>query len=162
MDWTHVQCHPYTCHIQPKFHQAQPISNSLLQMSPSSSGLMSGIPWQITSFTDLQHGRNFTEIVATCKLNFTQGQGSSQIRTYIHIHTQLRVMHSSSTHLVRSYKLIEITSEYLCTACLEAAFTASSSSQTNYCKPPITAWRLCTRFGHGSCTWVRALGANLI
>ena len=150
-----MQCHPYTCHIQPKFHQAQPISNSLLQMSPSSSGLMSGIPWQITSFTDLQHscnnfsqsktfqpqrsssvtkltktyirGRNFTEIVATCKLNFTQGQGSSQIRTYIHIHTQMRVMHSSSTHLVRSYKLIEITSEYLCTACLEAAFTAGSS-----------------------------------
>ena len=28
-------------------------SGSLLQMSPSSSGLMSGIPWQITSFTDL-------------------------------------------------------------------------------------------------------------
>ena len=134
-----------TCHIQPTFHQAQPISNSLLQMSPSSSGLMSGIPWQITSFTDLQyscsrrnrhrrrihqrthhgrrfmnnsqskmfrpqrsssitiltktyvHGRNFTEIVATCKLNFTQGQGSSLIRTYIHIHTQLRVMHSNIT-----------------------------------------------------------------
>ena len=135
-----------TCHIQPKFHQAQPISNSLLQMSPSSSGLMSGIPWQITSFTDLQYscsrrihhrrrihqrtyhgrrfmsnnfsqskmfrpqrssvtkltktyvrGRNFTEIVATCKLNITQGQGSSLIRTYIHIHTQLRVMHSNIT-----------------------------------------------------------------
>ena len=51
--------------------------------------------------------RTFTEIVATCKLNSTQGQGSLQIHIYIHM--RLRVMHLNITHLVRNYKLTEIT-----------------------------------------------------